>query len=84
MQAEIRAIAQRHDMAVMGPNCEGFANTAANLCPTFSPAMEAGPRPLLPAGAPRAASSPSSPRAAASALPSSTTAAPRSSPTATS
>jgi acetate---CoA ligase (ADP-forming) len=53
MQAEIRAIARRYDMAVMGPNSEGFANTANNLCPTFSPAMEAGDRPLLPAGRPR-------------------------------
>ncbi len=53
MQAEIRAVAQRYDMAVMGPNCEGFANTAANLAPTFSPAMEASARPLLPAGRPR-------------------------------
>src|SRR6185503_10690714 len=53
MQAEIRAIAQRYDMAVMGPNSEGFANTAANLCPTFSPAMEASERPLLPRGRPR-------------------------------
>jgi len=53
MQAEIRAIARRYDMAVMGPNSEGFANTANNLCPTFSPAMEASNRPLLPAGRPR-------------------------------
>jgi len=53
MQAEIRAIAQRYGMAVMGPNSEGFANIAANLCPTFSPAMEAGERPLVPAGRPR-------------------------------
>ncbi len=53
MQAEIRAIARRYDMAVMGPNSEGFANTAAALCPTFSPAMEASERPLLPAGRPR-------------------------------
>lgn len=53
MQAEIRAAARRYDMAVMGPNCEGFANTAANLCPTFSPAMEASARPLLPAGSDR-------------------------------
>ena len=53
MQAEIRAIAQRYDMAVMGPNSEGFANTAAALCPTFSPAMEASERPLLPRGRPR-------------------------------
>ena len=53
MQAEIRAIAQRYGMAVMGPNSEGFANIAANLCPTFNPAMEAGERPLVPAGRPR-------------------------------
>ena len=53
MQAEIRAIAKRYDMAVMGPNSEGFANTANKLCPTFSPAMEAGARPLLPPGRPR-------------------------------
>ena len=35
-------------MAVSGPNGEGFANTAAALCPTFSPAMDAGDVPLLP------------------------------------
>ena len=39
---------QKYDMAVSGPNGEGFANTAAALCPTFSPAMEAGDVPLLP------------------------------------
>jgi acetate---CoA ligase (ADP-forming) len=48
LQAEIRTIAKRYDMAVSGPNGEGFANTAAALCPTFSPAMDAGPTPLLP------------------------------------
>jgi acyl-CoA synthetase (NDP forming) len=53
MQAEIRAIAKHYGMAVMGPNCEGFANTANNLAPTFSPAMEASARPLLPAGSAR-------------------------------
>ena len=53
MQTEVRAIAKRYGMAVMGPNSEGFANIAANLCPTFSPAMEAGGRALLPAGRPR-------------------------------
>jgi acetate---CoA ligase (ADP-forming) len=53
MQAEVRAIAKRYGMAVMGPNSEGFANIAANLCPTFSPAMEAGGRALLPVGRPR-------------------------------
>jgi acyl-CoA synthetase (NDP forming) len=53
LQAEIRAVARRYDMAVSGPNSEGFANTAANLCATFSPAMEASERPLLPRGRPR-------------------------------
>ena len=53
LQGEMRAIAQRYGMAVMGPNSEGFANTAAALCPTFSPATEASERPLLPAGRPR-------------------------------
>jgi acyl-CoA synthetase (NDP forming) len=51
MQDEIRAIAERYDMAVAGPNAEGFANTAAKLCPTFSPAVEGDGRPLLPADA---------------------------------
>src|SRR5206468_13103319 len=36
------------DMAVSGPNGEGFTNTAAALAPTFSPAMDAGDVPLLP------------------------------------
>ena len=40
MQAEIAAIARRYDMAVSGPNTEGFANIEAALCPTFSPAMD--------------------------------------------
>ncbi len=40
MQDEIRQIAQRHDMAVSGPNTEGFANIEAAFCPTFSPAMD--------------------------------------------
>lgn len=50
LQDEMRAIARRYGMAVLGPNSEGYANTAASLCPTFSPAMEASERPLLPAG----------------------------------
>jgi acetate---CoA ligase (ADP-forming) len=53
MQAEVRAVAKRYDMAVMGPNSEGFANLGNNLCPTFSPAMVASDRPLLPAGGAR-------------------------------
>lgn len=48
LQKEIQAIARKYDMAVSGPNGEGFANTAAALCPTFSPAMDAGDVPLLP------------------------------------
>jgi acyl-CoA synthetase (NDP forming) len=40
MQAEIAATARRYDMSVTGPNTEGFANIAAALCPTFSPAMD--------------------------------------------
>ena len=50
LQDEMRAIARRFAMAVMGPNSEGFANIAAALCPTFSPAVEPGDRPLLPTG----------------------------------
>src|SRR5436305_12959524 len=48
LQRDVQAIAQKYDMAVSGPNGEGFANTAASLCPTFSPAMDAGDVPLLP------------------------------------
>lgn len=48
MQQDIRAIAARYDMAVSGPNTEGFANIAAALCPTFSPAMDTTAGPLLP------------------------------------
>jgi acyl-CoA synthetase (NDP forming) len=48
MQSAIRATAQRYDMAVSGPNTEGFSNLAAALCPTFSPAMDKAAGPLLP------------------------------------
>ena len=51
MQEELQAVVKRYDMAVMGPNCEGFAATAAALCPTFSPAVAPGGPSLLPAGA---------------------------------
>ena len=40
LQAEIARIARHFDMAVVGPNSEGFANVAASLCATFSPAMD--------------------------------------------
>src|SRR5690242_2496174 len=48
MQAEIAATARRYDMAVSGPNTEGFANIAAALCPTFSPAMDKNAGPIRP------------------------------------
>jgi len=49
MQDAIRSTAQRYDLAVAGPNSEGFANIAAGLCPTFSPAMDISAGPLTPA-----------------------------------
>jgi acyl-CoA synthetase (NDP forming) len=48
MQQEIAAIARRYDMAVAGPNTEGFANIAAAFCPTFSPAMDKKAGALMP------------------------------------
>jgi acyl-CoA synthetase (NDP forming) len=48
MQADIIAIARRYDMAVSGPNTEGFANIAAGLCPTFSPALDKNAGPIKP------------------------------------
>ena len=48
MQAEIAAIARRYDMAVSGPNSEGFANIDAALCPTFSPALDKNAGPINP------------------------------------
>jgi acyl-CoA synthetase (NDP forming) len=46
LQADVGRIAERYGMAVIGPNAEGFANIAAALCPTFSPALEPSERPL--------------------------------------
>ena len=51
MQAEIVATARRYDMAVAGPNTEGFANIEAALCPTFSPAMDKNAGAIRPARA---------------------------------
>ena len=48
MQASLREIAERYGMAVLGPNSEGFTNTACSLAATFSPAMNAPEKPLLP------------------------------------
>jgi acetate---CoA ligase (ADP-forming) len=49
MQAELKAIAARHGMAVTGPNSEGFASIDAALLPTFSPVAGPSTIPLLPA-----------------------------------
>lgn len=48
MQNKLKDIAAAHDMAVLGPNSEGFANTALSIAATFSPAMNAPEKPLLP------------------------------------
>ena len=47
-QEALRATAERYDMAVIGPNSEGFSNIAAALCPTFSPAMDISAGPIKP------------------------------------
>ncbi|MFV0295234.1 MAG: acetate--CoA ligase family protein [Hyphomicrobiaceae bacterium] len=49
MQAELKAVAQRYNMAVTGPNSEGFASIDAALLPTFSPVAGPSDIPLLPA-----------------------------------
>jgi len=49
MQREIVAIARHYDMAVSGPNSEGFTNIAAALCANFSPASDKSAGPLTPA-----------------------------------
>ncbi len=48
MQEDIAAIARRYDMAVSGPNSEGFSNIAAALCANFSPASDKSAGPLIP------------------------------------
>lgn len=40
LQDRIREIALRYDMAISGPNSEGFSNLLAPLCATFSPTMD--------------------------------------------
>ncbi len=50
LQREMCAVAARYDIALNGPNSEGFANIAAALCPTFSPVVEPDDRSLLPHG----------------------------------
>lgn len=48
LQRRLREIAARYDMAVCGPNGEGFVNSALNLCATFSPAVDNMDIPLVP------------------------------------
>jgi acyl-CoA synthetase (NDP forming) len=40
LQVRIVEAARRYDMAVCGPNAEGFANLPLGLCATFSPVLE--------------------------------------------
>ena len=47
-QQQLREIAERYDMAVVGPNSEGFASTKVALCPTFSPTFNNQTRPRVP------------------------------------
>jgi acyl-CoA synthetase (NDP forming) len=47
-QRRLAEIAARYDMIVVGPNSEGFANTQASLCPTFSPTMDNQTKPIVP------------------------------------
>ena len=47
-QPSIRDIAKEFDMAVCGPNSEGFVNTQAALCLTYSPAVDENDEPLMP------------------------------------
>ncbi len=51
MQDEISCIARHHDIAVSGPNSEGFANIPAAFCPTFSPVLDKNAGPIEPARA---------------------------------
>jgi acyl-CoA synthetase (NDP forming) len=48
LQARIVAIAQRYGLTVCGPNNQGFVNTAAALCATFSLAVDGMSVPLVP------------------------------------
>ncbi|WP_135467723.1 acetate--CoA ligase family protein [Crenalkalicoccus roseus] len=48
LQRAVREIAARYDMAVCGPNAEGFFNAPAQVVATFSPAVEDYAQPLLP------------------------------------
>jgi acyl-CoA synthetase (NDP forming) len=48
LQGRVAESARRYDMAVCGPNAEGFASVALGLCATFSPVLEDLDEPLGP------------------------------------
>ena len=48
MQRRLSAVIKQYDMAVLGPNAQGYANFAASLCPTFSPALRKPKFSLIP------------------------------------
>lgn len=48
LQRAVREIARRYDMAVCGPNGEGFLSAPSDLIATFSPGVEDYPRRLRP------------------------------------
>ncbi|MCG8542838.1 MAG: CoA-binding protein, partial [Alphaproteobacteria bacterium] len=48
LQDEIRDIAEKFDLAVSGPNSEGFANLLTPLCATFSRVVDHPDVPLIP------------------------------------
>lgn len=48
LQRQIREIADRYDMAICGPNAEGFFNAQDAVVATFSPAVENFEQPLAP------------------------------------
>ena len=48
MQRRLTDVINKYDMAVLGPNAQGYANFAASLCPTFSPALRNPKLSLIP------------------------------------
>lgn len=48
LQEHLREIAHQYDMAVCGPNAEGFFNAPGSIAATFSPAVENFDDPLRP------------------------------------
>ncbi len=46
-EAEIKTIAARHGIRIVGPNCAGIINTSHNLCPTMETLPPPGPVALI-------------------------------------